>query len=101
MIPMTFTEFCKAHRPTRCFQRFDHLTRAEHAASHRLGYLQKHRVGDFYYVIPDYIPDRAFDTCAWAKSAGYAAYLERMEVVQTIQRCVRASLQKIKVREAA
>lgn len=52
----------------RCFNVFDSETRANHAASHRLGYLQRQRTGDFYYVHPE-IPNTAFETRTRAAEA--------------------------------
>lgn len=46
---------------TRCFHAFSSECRANHAASHRLGYLQKQRIGEFFYVHPSF-PNTAFST---------------------------------------
>lgn len=56
-------------RVVRCFQKYDHQTRAMHAASHRLGHRQRHTVGEHYYTHPD-VPNRAFPT---RKDAALAA----------------------------
>jgi hypothetical protein len=43
----------EAKRVVRCFQRYTSDMRANHAASHRLGYLQRGAVGEFFYIHPD------------------------------------------------
>jgi hypothetical protein len=47
--------------PVKIFQRYTSEQRASHAASHRLGHVQKHRVGEFFWYVPS-IPDIAFAT---------------------------------------
>lgn len=56
-------------RVVRCFHRYDSETRANHAASFRLGHRQREAVGEFFYTHPD-IPNRAFPT---RKAAAMAA----------------------------
>jgi hypothetical protein len=45
----------------RCFQRYSHEQRSNNAASHRQGYLQKRRSGEFFYV-SELIPGIGFPT---------------------------------------
>lgn len=45
----------------RNFQRFDGQARADHAASHRLGFRQRQRIGEFFYTASN-IDGRAFPT---------------------------------------
>lgn len=45
----------------RCFHAYSSECRASHAASFRLGYQQRRRTGEFYYVHPD-VPGIAFST---------------------------------------
>jgi hypothetical protein len=52
----------------RCFERYSSGDRANMQASHRLGYLQRQRVGEFYYV-SDLIPNIAFPTRSRAEAA--------------------------------
>lgn len=49
---MTYEEFRKAHPATRCFQRYDSETRANHAASHRVGRLKRASFGEHFYTHP-------------------------------------------------
>lgn len=56
-------------RVVRCFHRHSSETRANLAASHRLGYQQRQSAGDFFYVHPD-CPNIAFQT---VKAAAIAA----------------------------
>ncbi len=51
----------EARRVTRVFQRYTAEQRADRASSHRLGFRQRHEVGEFYYTHPD-MPTRAFST---------------------------------------
>lgn len=51
----------EAKKVIRNFQAYDSETRANHAASHRLGHQQRQATGHFFYVHPA-IPNRAFDT---------------------------------------
>jgi len=67
---MTYVEFRKTHPAARCFQRYDSETRANHAASGRLGFRQREAAGAFYYVHP-MVPAFAFPT---AKAATERAY---------------------------
>lgn len=54
---------------TRCFHAYSSECRANHAASHRLGYQQRRATGEFFYVHPAF-PNTAFPTrCAAAKAA--------------------------------
>ena len=45
----------------RCFQQYNSETRANHAASRRLGYQQRRRTGEYFFVHPD-VPKIAFPT---------------------------------------
>ena len=49
---MTLAEFGQAYKPIRCFQRYTAEQRACHAASFRLGPVQRERVGEYCYVHP-------------------------------------------------
>lgn len=51
----------EAKRVVRNFQPYTSEQRANHAASHRLGYRERQAVGRFFYTHPA-IPNRAFDT---------------------------------------
>lgn len=51
----------EAKKVTRCFHLYDSNTRADHAASHRLGYQQRRRTGEYFYVHPNF-PNTAFKT---------------------------------------
>lgn len=53
---------------TRCFHAFDSETRANHAASFRLGYRQRQATGQFYYTHPA-CPNIAFKTRTQAAMA--------------------------------
>lgn len=53
---------------TRHFQSYTGEQRANHAASHRLGHQQRHRVGEFFWTHPDF-PNVAFKTRARAVRA--------------------------------
>lgn len=76
---MSYAEFRKAHPATRIFQRYTSEQRADHAASHRLGYRQREQVGFFFYVHP-MTGNIAFDTAKQATTRAYAIYLERQRV---------------------
>lgn len=58
-------------KPVRCFQRYTHDQRADMMASHRLGFRQKERVGEFFWI-HQYVPDRAFPTRGAAIRAALA-----------------------------
>lgn len=57
---------------TRCFHQFDSETRANHAASFRLGYQQRSAVGQYYYTHPAR-PNIAFKTRSEAARAALNA----------------------------
>ncbi len=69
--PDNYTIALKAEmkRVVRCFHRYSSETRANHAASFRLGHQQRQAVGEFFYTHPD-IPNRAFPS---RKKAALAA----------------------------
>jgi hypothetical protein len=67
---MTYAAFRKDQPATRCFERYDSETRANHAASGRLGFRQREAAGAFYYTHP-LVPGVAFPT---AKAATERAY---------------------------
>lgn len=70
---MTDTDLAtERKRVTRCFQRYTHDQRANHAASHRLGHRQRKAVGEYFYVHPD-VPGLAFPTRDRAARAGLEA----------------------------
>lgn len=56
----------------RCFQMFDHNTRANLMASRRLGHRQREAVGRFFWVHP-LAPDIAFETKGAAERAAVKA----------------------------
>lgn len=62
----------EAKKVVRCFQQYTSEQRANHAASHRLGYQQRQSVGEFFYVHPA-LPNTAFDTRGAAARAALAA----------------------------
>lgn len=59
-------------RVVRCFHAYSSETRANHAASFRLGHRQREAVGEFFYTHPD-VPNRAFPTRTGAAKAGLEA----------------------------
>lgn len=59
-------------RVTRCFHRHSSETRADLAASFRLGYQQRLSTGDFFYVHPAF-PNTAFRTQGEAARAALRA----------------------------
>lgn len=69
-----YEEALKAERKkvVRCFHKHSSETRANLAASFRLGYQQRAEIGQFFYVHPA-IPNRAFGTRGAAAAAGLAA----------------------------
>ena len=71
MANSNFEAALKAERKNvvRCFHAYDSTTRANHAASFRLGHRQREAVGEFFYTHPA-IPNRAFQT---RKAAALAA----------------------------
>lgn len=52
----------------RCFQKYTSSQRADHAASHRLGFRKREAVGEFFYV-SDLVPGFAFPTRKAAQRA--------------------------------
>lgn len=60
----------------RCFQRHSHETRADMASSHRLGYRQRRRVGEFFWVT-GLVPGLAFDSRGRAVAAARKALAEK------------------------
>jgi hypothetical protein len=58
----------RAKTVTRCFQRYSSEDRANHAASHRVGYLKRQAVGEFFYV-SSLVPGLAFPTRSRAEQA--------------------------------
>jgi hypothetical protein len=55
-------------RVVRCFHLYSSEVRANHAASHRLGFRQRRREGEFFYMHPD-LPNKAFPTRGAAANA--------------------------------
>ena len=68
-------------KPVKMFHLFDGETRANHAASHRLGYLQKQRTGYFFWTTC-LAPNIAFPTrkAALTYIREFAAHLNRMDI---------------------
>lgn len=60
-------------KAVRCWQKYDHNTRANLASSHRVGFRQRDSLGEYYYIHP-LAPDRAFDS----PSAAYSYVLSKM-----------------------
>ena len=58
---MTYDEYRKAFPAVRCWEKYDHNTRADMMASHRLGYRQKEQVGMYYYL-HEHAPNLSADT---------------------------------------
>lgn len=56
----------------RCFQKYTHEERANHAASHRLGYRQRGSTGQFYWT-HNLVPGIAFPTRKAARLAALKA----------------------------
>lgn len=50
----------EAKKVIRCFHHYSSEQRADHAASHRLGYRQRRAAGEYFYTHPD-LPGLAFD----------------------------------------
>ncbi len=48
-------------KPTKHFQRYSHIERADHAASHRLGHRQRLALGESFWTHPE-APAIAFKT---------------------------------------
>lgn len=71
---LTYEQFRKLYKATRIYQAYDHNARANHAASHRLGYLKRQATGEFYYT-HDLCPGLAFDTAQRATQRAYDNYL--------------------------
>lgn len=67
---MTYAEFRKAHPATRCFHRYDSETRANHAASSRVGHVKRQSSGEFFYTHP-MTGDIAFPTAKQATERAY------------------------------
>lgn len=59
-------------RCVRIFQQYSSEQRASHAASHRLGYLQRQSTGHFFWTHPD-VPNIAFETRIRAARAALSA----------------------------
>ena len=76
---MTREEFDRAHKPARCFHRYDGQARADLAASHRSGHRQRVSAGEFYYVHPLF-RDRAYPTAKRAREAAWARYVESFDL---------------------
>lgn len=70
---MTYEEFRKKHPATRCWQKYDHIQRADHASSHRLTQRQRASFGEYYYLHP-MVPSNAFPTAKAATSAAFRVY---------------------------
>ncbi len=62
----------EAKTAVRCFQHYTSEQRANHAASHRLGYLQRQAVGEFYWAHPK-VSGLAFPTRRRAAEAAVEA----------------------------
>jgi hypothetical protein len=71
--PSNFQVALKAEskRVVRCFQRYGSETRADRAASHRLGHRQRTAAGEHFYVHPD-LPNLAFPSRGAAAQAALA-----------------------------
>lgn len=72
--PLTYRQFRKLYPATRNLQRYSSETRADRAASHRLGHRQRQAVGEYFYT-HTLCPDIAFDTAKRATQEAYAIYL--------------------------
>ena len=59
-------------KPIRHFQKYSHTERADRASSHRLGYRQKHAIGEVFWSHPA-VPGIAFPTRKAAIRAAEAA----------------------------
>lgn len=70
---VTYLEFRRKHPATRCWQKFDHEQRANHASSHRLTQQQRSAFGEYYYLHP-MVPNNAFPTAKAATTAAFRIY---------------------------
>lgn len=68
---MTPDERAECRRTVRHFQHYTSEQRANHAASHRFGYQQRHRPGEHFWTHPD-LPGVAFSTGVAAARAALA-----------------------------
>jgi hypothetical protein len=66
-------QFYDIPKAVRCWQKFSSETRANLMSSHRVGFRQKERFGEFYWTHP-LIPNRAYPT----RKAAYSAALETL-----------------------
>lgn len=71
---LTYEAFRKAHPATRCFHKYDSVTRADRASSFRLSRQARDRVGEHFYIHP-LCPGVAFPTAKRATTHAYEAYL--------------------------
>ena len=62
----------EAKKVVRCFQPYSSETRANHAASFRLGHRQREAIGEYFYVHPA-MPNTAFPTRKMAAVNGLIA----------------------------
>lgn len=62
----------------RCFDKYTSAERSNKQASHRQGHVQKHAVGEFYYV-SDLVPGIAFPTRGRAEAAEMAVIAKQRE----------------------
>lgn len=72
--PLSYQQFRKLFPATRNFQTYDHNARANHASSHRVGYLKRQALGEHYYTHL-LISDRCYPTAGRATEAAYEIYM--------------------------
>lgn len=76
---ITYDEFRRAHPAQRNFYQYDSETRANHAASHRLGHRQRNAVGETWYSHP-MCGNIAFPTAKAATTRAYEIHIARQGV---------------------
>ena len=68
-------QFYDIPNAVRCWQKFDHNTRADRASNFRFTQGRRDRLGEFYYLHP-LVPNRAFPTRKAALQAALATFGE-------------------------
>jgi hypothetical protein len=80
--PLSYKQFRKLFPAVRHYQAYDHLSRADRAASHRLGHRQRHAPGEFFYT-HQLLPDVCFPTAAQTTEQAYSIYLTQFAEPET------------------
>ena len=81
---LDYKQFRKLFPATRHLQRYSSEQRANLRASHRQGYLQRQRIGEYFYT-HELCGDVGFDTAKSATERAYRIYLSQFGDIADLQ----------------